>query len=250
MQIHLHFIKTTFSFLLLIISLHGLAGEKQSIFPEAATTNQEQSVSTNSASDGAQAAALAFIESQLLKLKSEFLETELVLEKRRESLLGTHFYFRQRLQGIPIEGAFLTVSVDGKNQVYKTRNTTFKIRGISDESRRKYEMESHQALQTLFDHLGASGTLMALPEARLFYRQVENADQPGVFQLVYRMTMPLSHPLGYWLAAIDAIGFLPGEVAKPIAIIINMVAARSGRCSSLTWRWLLGQGGQLRHPGR
>lgn len=122
----------------------------------------------------------------------------LELYSTRESLLGTHYRYRQMLNGIPVQGAEVVVSVRHKNdQVYQAFNNSYPIVHLPPQG--KNLLGKEQALDTAWNHLQVHGRLFKKPEAQLVYL-------PGGenFRLVYQTDIACEAPLGNWRHLIDA----------------------------------------------
>lgn len=121
----------------------------------------------------------------------------LILERTQNSLLGTHFHYRQYLNGLPVEKATFVITVDKANRISKIYNNTFPVKQQVAAPPANL-INGDDALQISWSEVGVSGELVTPPEATLGYRFHENN-----FQLVYRTILPVSEPLGRWKLALD-----------------------------------------------
>jgi hypothetical protein len=116
----------------------------------------------------------------------------------RESLLGTHYRYRQVLNGVPIEGADLVVSVAREDgQVYQAYNNTYPIDAAPVYP--KALVGTSAALDVAWNHLRVHGRLLGQPRADLVY-----VPGKGGFRLVYKTLVAVEAPFGYWEHQIDA----------------------------------------------
>jgi len=116
----------------------------------------------------------------------------------QESLLGTHYRYRQTLNGIPVLGAEVIVSVSQKNgQVYQSFNNSYPVENLPPLG--KTLIGKEQALDMAWNHLRVHGKLSAKPEAQLVY-----LPEWGYFRLAYQTKICCEAPLGSWQHLIDA----------------------------------------------
>ncbi len=113
----------------------------------------------------------------------------------KESLLGTHNYYQQFLNGVEVEGAQVVVSVDNNAEVIKVYNSTVGESLKSSDASIPFLSES-QALETAWNHLQVNGKLTAAPVVKLVYSKGLN--------LVYRIKLSVSSPAGHFDLTVDA----------------------------------------------
>ncbi len=130
------------------------------------------------------------------KIAADLSNLELTLTQ--ESLLGTHYRYRQVLNGLPVEGADLVVSVSQKSgQVYEVYNNTYPVTAAPVLS--KASVGINNALDVAWNHLRVHGRLLEGTRAELVYVPVK-----GDFRLVYKTYVAVEAPFGYWEHQIDA----------------------------------------------
>ncbi|MGQ0721280.1 MAG: proprotein convertase P-domain-containing protein [Candidatus Eiseniibacteriota bacterium] len=123
----------------------------------------------------------------------------LQLDHVRESLLGTHFTFRQDIGGIEVEGAGITVSIaraDGR--VYRVYNNTYPEK-VDAGAGRTAALGREAAFDAAWNRLRAHGEVLSQPGARLAWVP-EGAD----FRLTWIVDLPVSAPYGGWEVRVDA----------------------------------------------
>jgi hypothetical protein len=131
------------------------------------------------------------------KLAESVSSLELVLA--RESLLGTHYRYRQMLNGLPIEAAELVVSVSREDgQVYQAYNNTYPVEAAP--ALPKALIGASVALDAAWNHLRVHGRLLGQPRADLVY-----VPGKGGFRLVYKTLVAVEAPFGEWEHQIDAV---------------------------------------------
>jgi hypothetical protein len=125
--------------------------------------------------------------------------SNLELVTARESLLGTHYRYRQMLNGIPVDGADAVVSVakDG-GEVYQAYNNTYPV--TQAPAPPGSLIGESAALDSAWNHLRVHGRPLGAPKAELVYRPIK-----GGFQLAYKTYVPVEAPFGYWEHRVDAL---------------------------------------------
>ena len=133
----------------------------------------------------------------------------LKLSRHRRSLMGHHFHYSQVLAGSAVEGAELIVSVDGKTgAIHRVTNTTWPVTQTTIPKQATVQLTPDDALDVAWLHLGVTGHLLRRPAAQRCYLA-----QGGNFTLIYRVTLALEAPFGFWSLAVDAI---TGEVLSVV----------------------------------
>ncbi len=117
------------------------------------------------------------------------------LTESKESLLGTHSYYQQTVNGLDVDGAQVVVSVNGNNEVFKVYNSTVNGSMKALEASIPFLSES-QALETAWSHLQVNGSLNSAPIAKLVYSKNLN--------LVYKIVLSTSSPAGHFEVTVDA----------------------------------------------
>ena len=117
------------------------------------------------------------------------------LTESKESLLGTHSYYQQTVNGLDVDGAQVVVSVNGNNEVFKVYNSTVNGSMKALEASIPFLSES-QALETAWSHLQVNGSLNSAPIAKLVYSKNLN--------LVYKIVLSTSSPAGHFDVTVDA----------------------------------------------
>jgi len=122
----------------------------------------------------------------------------LELVSTQESLLGTHFRYRQMLNGLRVEAGDLIVSVRRDNgTVYEVYNNTFPVTTAPELT--KALIGPDAALDAAWNHLRVHGKLIDGSGVELVY-----VAGKGGFRLVYKTLVAVEGPFGYWEHYIDA----------------------------------------------
>ena len=122
---------------------------------------------------------------------------------KHESLLGTHYRYRQMLNAVPVDGADVVVSVGrDSGEVYQAYNNTYPVE-VTPAAPGKV-MGEEAALDAAWQHLRVHGPLLGEAQAGLVY-----LPEKGGFRLAYKTYVPVAAPKGYWEHRIDAV---TGEV--------------------------------------
>ena len=130
------------------------------------------------------------------KLPADLSNLELV--SARESLLGTHYRYRQMLNGLPVEGAELVVSIRrDSGGVYQAYNNTWPV--AAAPAAPKAMIGDDGALDAAWNHLRVHGKLLGGLRSQLVY-----LPENGGFQLIYKTLVATEAPFGYWEHRIDA----------------------------------------------
>jgi subtilisin-like proprotein convertase family protein len=121
------------------------------------------------------------------------------LAVKKHSLLGTHYYFQQSRNGIPIEDAEVVVSVRDSDlvifRVFNSALPTFQKLSIEDD----VKITQDKAYDIAWKDLGVTGPLMDSPSIKLVY-----VASKGHLKLVYKVKLAVSAPFGYWQYTIAA----------------------------------------------
>lgn len=123
--------------------------------------------------------------------------SNLQLESVQESLLGSHYHYRQMINGIPVENGAITVSITGAGEIYRVLNNTYPQRHSQKVLTGRIAPES--ALDLAWSHLRVHGKLRIQPRASLVY--VPEGDD---FHLIYKTLTNVNAPNGAWEHRIDA----------------------------------------------
>ncbi len=122
---------------------------------------------------------------------------DLVLIDSRESLLGFHYTYQQRIHGINVQGGTLVVSIAKKdNRVYRVFNNTYPV---TEVPQRTGAISSERALDSAWQRLRVHGDLTSLPLVQLVYTPVADG-----FRLNYIVDLAITAPYGEWRQSIDA----------------------------------------------
>lgn len=117
------------------------------------------------------------------------------LTDTKESLLGTHSYYQQMVNGVVVEGAQVVVSVNQNGEVIKVYNSAVNASMKSMDAAIPFLSEV-QALETAWKHLQVNGELTDAPVSKLVYSKNLN--------LVYRIKLSTSSPTGHFDVTVDA----------------------------------------------
>ncbi|MDJ0835471.1 MAG: hypothetical protein QNK37_03080 [Acidobacteriota bacterium] len=144
-------------------------------------------------------AAEAYLKDQWQRFGLEKEARNLKLERVTHSLLGTHYFYRQQLQGLPVEGASVVVSVAKDGSISKVFNSTWPVYSPV-AARSSIHLSKEDAMDVSWQHLRVHGELMIEPTGTKAW-MVED----GVFRLIWRVRMHTTAPVGDWSLAIDAV---------------------------------------------
>jgi len=117
------------------------------------------------------------------------------LTDTRESLLGTHSYYQQMVNGVVVEGAQVVVSVNQNGEVIKVYNSAVNASMKFMDASIPF-LSKTQALETAWKHLQVNGELTDAPVSDLVYTKNLN--------LVYRIKLSTSSPTGHFDVTVDA----------------------------------------------
>jgi len=162
-----------------------------------------------------------------LQLPADLANLELVEVK--ESLLGFHVRFAQRLNGLPVHGGEVVVSVaKGGGKVLKAYNNTYPV-GPDAAFLPTGGLDRDDAYDRVWEHVRAHGELRGLPTAELVY-----TPEGASFRLNWLVTLDLAAPEGAWQARVDAVSGAVVELTdashprKPLDPIAERIAVHSG----------------------
>lgn len=128
---------------------------------------------------------------------------DLILWKTQQSLLGSHFRYRQLHRGIPVEGAEIVVTVDQDLNVSKVFNNVYPV--TEEPVSVQPNLASEEALDIAWDDLRVHGPIMdGAPEAALVWMPDGSS-----FRLVWRTQVNVEAPFGRWRHRVDA---MTGEI--------------------------------------
>lgn len=156
----------------------------------------------------AEATAREFLQSRAgeLQLRPDLADLELV--SVRESLLGQHVRFRQTLNGLPVHGGEVVVSVALEGgRVLKAYNNYYPL-GPDVAFLPTGGMDVERAYDLVWERVRAHGELRSVPTAELVY-----TPEGAGFRLNWLVVLDLTGPEGAWQARVDA---LSGEVVELI----------------------------------
>ena len=123
---------------------------------------------------------------------------DLELVRTRESLLGYHYIYQQKIDGIPVDRAEFIVSVSKKdNRVYRVFNNIYPFK--TAPARRMAALDLDAAYDIAWNHLRAQSDLGGPPKSRLVY-----TPEGEGFRLNYVIDLVLSAPDGAWSVRVDA----------------------------------------------
>jgi len=124
----------------------------------------------------------------------------------RESLLAHHVTFQQMIDGIPVQGGEIIVSVAKRDgRVLRTFNNRYPV-GASAAFLPRSGIDREAAYDAAWQYLRAHGDLRSLPAAELVYTP-EGSD----FRLNWLVDLDLDGPDGAWRVRVDA---LSGQVVE------------------------------------
>lgn len=117
------------------------------------------------------------------------------LSATRKSLLGTHYYYQQMLNGQEIEGAEVVVSADSAGNVFKIYNNS-KAANFKTKKATIPFISQERALEVAWNELQVNGELLEVPSVKLIYNKDLN--------LIYKINVSTSSPFGHWAVTVDA----------------------------------------------
>ena len=123
--------------------------------------------------------------------------SDLKLLSTRESLLGTHYRYQQMLNGVPVEGGGVVVSISRDGEVYQVFNNAYPV--DVPPAPVKTLIGEERALDVAWNHLRVHGRLLHGLRSELVYLPVG-----GGFRLAYKTLVAVEAPYGYWEHQIDA----------------------------------------------
>lgn len=129
------------------------------------------------------------------KLGLGLAESNFKLKDTRDSLLGQHFYYQQLENGVEVEGSQVVISINSDNEVMKVYNSSVATALKAKRASIPFVSES-MALDAAWKKLQVNGELIDAPTAKLVYTQS--------MQLVYKITLSTSSPLGHFNVTVDA----------------------------------------------
>ncbi len=177
----------------------------------------------------AESTARDFLQSRAVQFQLPADLGNLELVDVRESLLGKHVRFQQLLNGLPVRGGEVIVSVakDG-GRVLRAYNNTYPV-GADAAFLPTGGLDRDAAYDAAWEHVRAHGELRGLPSAELVY-----TPEGASFRLNWLVNLDLSGPDGAWQARVDA---LSGQVVelidsahprKPLAPVRERIAVHEG----------------------
>ncbi len=132
--------------------------------------------------------------------------TQLTFEEMKESLYGKHYYFKQVVNGIDVNGSEFVVSTNKRGKVFRVFNNVAK-KTTTSTSTSPNGTKSHIAALPLVTNQGAleiawrelkvNGELLQAPQVKLGY--TSNLD------LVYTVEVSTSSPFGHWTVTVDGV---------------------------------------------
>ena len=123
---------------------------------------------------------------------------QLKLAHKKESILGTHFHYKQHVQGKFISDGGISVSISHDGQVYRIYNH---IKPLAPNIKpAKTMLSKDDAYDKVWQSLHVTGKLIHHPKATLEYVVRGKIPHP-----VYDIQLAVTEPYGFWKAKVDAI---------------------------------------------
>ncbi len=123
---------------------------------------------------------------------------DLELVRVRESLLGFHHVYQQKIAGIPVDHAEFIVSVAKKDgRVYRVFNNVYPVKTAPTQTKAAVGVD--EAYGIAWDYLRAQSELSGAPMSRLVF-----TPEGEGFRLNYVVDLALSAPDGAWSVRVDA----------------------------------------------
>ena len=125
--------------------------------------------------------------------------SEIVLVGEKESLVAHHFTYQEQINGIPVHGGELIVTIAKRDgRILRTFNNIYPV-GDRAGSLARSGIDQDTAFGIAWNHVRAHGDLRSTPTARLVYSP-DGAD----FRLNWIVDLDLEGPDGAWQVRIDA----------------------------------------------
>ncbi|MBI3940555.1 MAG: M36 family metallopeptidase [Acidobacteria bacterium] len=142
----------------------------------------------------AREAARRFVQEQsgLLDLPAS---TQLMAIDEKGSRLGTHVWFEQQLQGIPIYGSHVSVHLDPQGRVFWVNSQVASTDRISNRLQVTEDLARLLAIEDVKPDLS---TLRGPVQSRLYL-----ASRPQDLRYVWNVLIPANEPLGDWSYLVD-----------------------------------------------
>jgi zinc metalloprotease ZmpB len=143
--------------------------------------------------------ARSFLSADKKSKAGSIVASELVLQEVKESLLGTHYSFKQVFNGLDVFGGEVVVSLspDGKS-AFRTYSHTYEAPSQKNKVSPALIGEE-AAYDAAWSQLKAHGNLLEKPTAKLQYYPFD-----GELHLAYVVQQAVSAPFGYWEQVVDA----------------------------------------------
>jgi hypothetical protein len=138
---------------------------------------------------------------KFIKVKKLDLDAEsFVLDEESESLLAKHYTYTQIFNGLEVEDATISISIDKKSgNVVKVYNTaSFDTQKLANKKSNIPFMSRDQAIQIAWNSLKVDGDLLSLPKAKLLVKNTYN------LPMIYKINLSTSSPFGHWIVEVDA----------------------------------------------
>ena len=121
---------------------------------------------------------------------------DFTLRETKHSLLGTHFDYQQKLNGVMIETAHVVVSLDDHGQLIKCYNAVISTSNKATKPALPL-ISADVALSAAWEKLQVTGELLDLPRMELVYTKN--------LSLAYKFAINTSSPFGHWIVRVDAL---------------------------------------------
>lgn len=115
--------------------------------------------------------------------------------EKKESLLGSHYYFQQTLNGFNIDGSQVIISINQDNEIIKIYNS------VTSSSFKSVNMaipliSETMASELAWKHLEVNGELTDSPRSKLVYN--------NEMVLIYKINFSTSSPMGHFEIEVDS----------------------------------------------
>ncbi len=118
-----------------------------------------------------------------------------IIKDTRSSLLGTHYYIQQQLNGYEVDGSQFVVTVDENNQIVKAYDSLETVSAKSFFPAVPLISET-MAYEAAWKHLGLSAELLNAPQSKITYAQ------GGI--LVYKINLSVASPAQHFEVLVNA----------------------------------------------
>lgn len=123
---------------------------------------------------------------------------QLVLVRTQASLIAMHYHYQQMLNGYPVQGAEIVVSIaHNTGEIYRVYNNTFPV--AQQPLMPAALVDVDDAYDVAWNDLGVHGELLAQPGAAMVY-----VPEGKNFHLAWQVDLHVAAPAGEWRTMVNA----------------------------------------------